>query len=269
MRGADRGLDCQALACELSAAVREAGTVALRHFKSPIKSWLKNGSSPVSEADIAVDLLLRERLDSACRDCAWLSEETEDDPVRLVARRVWIVDPIDGTRAFLAGLNDWTISIALVEAGRPLLAALYAPVADELFFAIAGTGAFCNEVSIAANAGETIEGARVAGPKRYLDRLATIAPKIVTEPKVHSLALRIARVAQGRLDVAFAASNSHDWDLAAADLLVHEAGGVLTTLAGRLPVYNRPEPTHGALIAAGRGRHEALIARLGDRASAS
>ena len=269
MRGADRGLDRQAIAGQLFTVVREAGTVALRFFKAPIKSWLKNGNSPVSEADIAVDMLLRERLDGACRECAWLSEETEDDHARLDASRVWIVDPIDGTRAFLAGLNDWTISIALVEAGRPVLAALYAPVADELFFAIAGTGAFCNEVSITASAGDTIEGARIAGPKRYLDRLATIAPKIVTETKVHSLALRLARVAQGRLDVAFAASNSHDWDLAAADLLVHEAGGVLTTLAGRRPVYNRPEPTHDALIAAGRGRHEALIARLRDRAGAS
>jgi myo-inositol-1(or 4)-monophosphatase len=142
----------------------------------------------VSEADIAVDLLLKDRLAAVGNRYGWLSEETEDDPARLSARRVWVVDPIDGTRAFLAGRADWTISIALVEDGRPIVATLYAPVTDELFAAVAGQGATCNGQPIVANAGEELEGARIAGPERLLDWLSALAPRVVLEPKVHSLA---------------------------------------------------------------------------------
>jgi myo-inositol-1(or 4)-monophosphatase len=244
------------LAPYLAATVREAGALALTSFKAPVKSWLKAGNSPVSEADMALDALLRERLDAAGLGCGWLSEETEDDPARLAADHVWIVDPIDGTRGFLAGLPDWSISVALATAGRPILAAVFAPVTDELFLATAGGGATCNGQPITATDGNTFVGARAAGPERRLGRLAPLG--IVPEPKVHSLALRLAWVAQGRIDLALAGPNSNDWDLAAADLLVHEAGGVLTTLAGETLIYNRPEPTHGALFAAGRARHQAL-----------
>ena len=186
----------------------------------------------------------------------WLSEETEDDPARLSAKRVWIVDPIDGTRAFIAGFPDWTISIGLAEAGRPIVGAIFAPVTDQLFVAVAGGGATCNGRSIAASAGTSLAHARVAGPPRRLERLAPL--DIIAEPKVHSLALRIARVADGSLDAALAGPDGHDWDLAAADLLVHEAHGALTTLAGETLTYNRPKPIHGALLAAGRARHAVL-----------
>jgi len=250
-------IDRAALVRDLVAAVREAGALALMSFKGPIKSWFKGGNSPVSEADLAVDALLRDRLQAALPG-GWLSEETEDDPARLASKRVWIVDPIDGTRAFLAGLPDWTIAVALAEAGRPVLAAIFAPVADEMFLASVGGGATCNDRPIAASDGTSLSGVRVAGPKRYIDALAAVVPDVQPQPKVHSLALRFARVAQGRLDIAFAGTNAHDWDLAAADLLVHEAHGALTTLAGETLIYNRPKPTHGALLAAGRSRHEAL-----------
>ena len=105
-------------------------------FGTPIKNWTKGESSPVSEADIAVDRLLYERLAGYGSGIAWLSEESVDDPARLSARYVWIVDPIDGTRAYLAGQPDWTVSAALVENGRPIVACLYAPVTDEFFAAI-------------------------------------------------------------------------------------------------------------------------------------
>ena len=257
MRASD-ALDQAALARHLAAAVREAGALALTWFKAPVKSWFKAGNSPVSEADLAVDALLRERLEAAGLACGWLSEETEDDPARLAARQVWIVDPIDGTRAFLAGLPDWSISVALADAGRPILAALYAPVSDDLYLASAGGGTTCNDRPITATPGTSLAGARAAGPKRYLDGLAAYEPTLVAEPKVHSLALRLVYVAHGRLDVAFAGPDSHDWDLAAADLLVHEAQGMLTTVAGEPLRYNRPTPTHGALLAAGRSRHQSL-----------
>jgi len=253
---ASEPIDRAALVHDLAAIVREAGALALQSFKGQIRTWLKPGDSPVCEADLAVDALLRERLGATGVADGWLSEETEDDPARLSAERVWIVDPIDGTRAFLAGRDDWCVSVALTEHGRPIVAAIYAPATDDLYLATAGGGATRNGAPMSATDGSTLAQARVAGPER---RLALLAPfGIVAEPKVHALALRITFVAQGRLDVALGGPNSNDWDLAAADLLVHEARGVLTSLAGETPLYNRPKPKHSALLAAGRARHRAL-----------
>jgi len=241
---------------QLADTVREAGDIALRTFRRPLRQWTKGASSPVSEADLAVDDFLRQRLGSLTPGAAWLSEETEDDAARLDAETVWIVDPIDGTRAYIAGQSDWTISAALTVRGRPVLAAVFAPAMQELFLAGVGAGATRNGAPMSATDGSTLAQARVAGPER---RLALLAPfGIVAEPKVHALALRITFVAQGRLDVALGGPNSNDWDLAAADLLVHEARGVLTSLAGETPLYNRPKPKHSALFAAGRARHQAL-----------
>src|SRR5712671_5108798 len=111
----------------LAAALREAGAIALKTFQAPVKSWLKNRSSPVCEADIAVDSFLRERLAGPGSGHGWLSEETADDRSSRQARRLWIVDPIDGTRSYLAGRPDWAISVALVADGRPVLAGVFAP----------------------------------------------------------------------------------------------------------------------------------------------
>jgi myo-inositol-1(or 4)-monophosphatase len=261
---ADADADIGRMRGELAAAVREAGALALLTFRTALKSWIKGRSSPVSEADLAVDALLRERL-LAIHPAGWLSEETEDDPARLNENEVWVVDPIDGTRAYLAGLPDWAISAAFVRFGRPVLGALYAPVTDELFLAAAGAGATRNDVPINATSGNAIAGARFSATKRRLEVLSAIEPSIREVPRVPSLALRLARVGMGALDATLTAPNSHDWDLAAADLLVHEAGGVLTTLTGQLLIYNQPEPVHGALVAAGRRRHAALLGLIRDR----
>jgi myo-inositol-1(or 4)-monophosphatase len=241
----------------LAAAVQEAGAIALGFFRGPLRSWTKgHGDSPVTEADIAANDLLHRRLVS--NGDGWLSEESENDPARLSARRVWVVDPIDGTRAYIAGREDWSISAALVVDGRPTMAALFAPATDELFLATAGGGAWRNGVPVRVSDEASLEGARIGGPKRMLDRMAQGGTGIVAMPRVHSLALRLARVAHGELDAAIAGGNGHDWDLAAADLLVHEAGGIMTALDGKALIYNRPDPVHGMLIAAGHGRHAAL-----------
>ena len=252
------------LANELGAALREAGPIALRTFRSQqVKSWTKHGNSPVSEADIAVDTFLRERLS---RDgFGWLSEESQDDRTRLDAERLFIVDPIDGTRSYLAGMEDWSIVAAVVEKGRPVAAAVYVPVDDALYLAAHGAGATCNGQPIAASHGEALAEARVAGPKKFLERLSAIDPATVHEPKIHSLALRMTRVAEGRIDAAFASVHAYDWDLAAADLLVHEAGGVMTNLAGVLLVYNLHDPVHGAVLAAGRARHAVMLSLVRNR----
>jgi myo-inositol-1(or 4)-monophosphatase len=242
----------------LVTAVKQAGAVALKYFRTPLKTWTKgSGDSPVTEADIAANEVLRSGLLSAGE--GWLSEESENDPARLSARRVWVIDPIDGTRAYIAGRDDWSVAAALVEAGRPVVAAVYAPATDELFVAVAGSGALRNGAPIRASAGNSLVGAKVAGPKRMLDRISRLGAAIVAMPRVHSLALRLVRVAHSELDAALAGGNGHDWDLAAADLLVHEAGGMMTALDGGMLIYNRPEPVHGVLVAAGGERHAALI----------
>jgi myo-inositol-1(or 4)-monophosphatase len=248
----------------LVAAVREAGEVALKTFRGPIRQWLKERASPVCEADIAVDRLLREQL--AGEDYGWLSEEAEADPSRLDAKCVWIVDPIDGTRAYLAGQTDWCISVALAIEGRPAVAAIFAPATDEFFLATAGGGATHNGVPIRTAPGADFAGAKVAGPKRLVSWLSDSKPEVLPVPRIGSLALRLARVAQGELDVTFAGGMSHDWDLAAADLLVHEAGGTITTFDGQTLVYNRPEVVHDALVAAGHERHARLMALMRERA---
>ena len=256
-------VDLQRQAARLEASVREAGALALSMFKTPLKNWTKGeAQSPVSDADIAVDNLLRERLTDD--SIAWLSEESVDDPVRLEARYVWIVDPIDGTRAYIAGLPDWSVSAALVENGRPVVACLFAPVSEEFYVAVAGAGATRNGATIAVSQGTDLAQARVAGPRKLLDRLQAVSPPFTVMPRTHSLALRLARVADGTFEAAFAGGNSHDWDLAAADLLVHEAGGALTPFGGGTVAYNCPVPRHGMLVAAGKDRHAALLEIIRD-----
>jgi myo-inositol-1(or 4)-monophosphatase len=198
----------------LADAVRDAGSLALSMFGKQIKNWTKGpSSSPVCDADIAVNDLLRERLIASGDACAWLSEESADDAHRLGARHVWVVDPIDGTRAYIAGQPDWAISAALVEDGRPIAACLYAPALDEFFAARAGAGSMLNGAPIAATARADLRGIRVLGPQKFLDRLSSAMPPFTKLPRGHSLALRLVRVAQGAADVAFAGGNSHDWTL--------------------------------------------------------
>jgi myo-inositol-1(or 4)-monophosphatase len=242
----------------LADVLRDAAQIALKTFRGEVRHWIKGHNSPVSDADLAVDKFLREKLSR--QGAGWLSEESADDLSRLHHERIYIVDPIDGTRAYLAGAEDWSICAALIERGRPVACAVYAPVIGDMYVASLGGGATRNDVRIEATPGGTLDNARLAGPQHLLERLAKAAPGIVPLPKIHSLALRISRVAGGQIDAAFASVNARDWDLAAADLLVHEAGGTMTGISGEKLVYNLHDPVHGALIAAGRARHEALVA---------
>jgi myo-inositol-1(or 4)-monophosphatase len=239
--------------------VREAGALALSLFRTDLKNWTKGASSPVSEADIAVNDLLETRLRSATPDYGWLSEESADDETRLGKHLVWIVDPIDGTRGYLAGREDWCVSVALVEDASPVLAAVFAPVSDEFLFAARGQGATCNNVSIHVAPGAGLDFSRMAGPKPLVQRLNLSPGEIVLHPRIGSLALRLCRVAQGRLDAAFAGGQSRDWDLAAANLIVQEADGNMTALSGDAISYNRRDVTHGVLVAAGRDRHARIV----------
>ncbi len=233
--------------------IREAavagGKVALGYFRKDPARWTKEGDSPVSEADLAVDLYLRNMLTAARPDYGWLSEETADDPGRIGRRRTFVVDPIDGTRAFLGGSEDWTVAVAVVENSRPIAAALYRPTSADLYSAVAGGGAFRNGEPISVSAREKLKGAQLSGPPSIARHDNLKAEGVGYAGYVPSLAYRLALVAEGRIDLAAARARACDWDLAAADLLVQEAGGRLTDLDGRPIAYNRADVRHPALIA--------------------
>lgn len=244
----------------LAAAARDAGRLALSYFNRAPASWAKAGGSVVSEADMAVDALLKARLRAARPAYGWLSEETADTEERSAAPRVFVVDPIDGTRGFLSGRPEWMVSLAIVEAGRPVAVALSAPVPGALYRAARGGGAWRDAVRLAVTNARDPALATVASPKGGLDPRLPVFGTVV--PRIPSLALRLTRVAEGTLDGALVSADSHDWDLAGADLLIAEAGGRLTDHAGRPLVYARETPRHPALIAGGPTLHEAILATV-------
>ena len=224
--------------------------------------WEKLGGSPVTEADMEVDLFLREGLLAARPAYGWLSEETADNPARRTCERIFIVDPIDGTRGFIAGDKRWCISMAVVTEGRPTTAVLFAPALGKMFWAEQGKGAFDAGGPLAVSSCASLTKARLAGARSWLRDAAFERYGIHIEAHMPSLAYRIACVADGSIDAAFASPRAHDWDLAASDLLVHEAGGTLSGLDGLAPRYNREGLTHGVLGAANGALQMELLAVL-------
>jgi len=250
---------------EIADAARRAGEIALRDFRlgesTSAHVHAKHGGSPVTAADLAVDRFLSERLRAAFPDAGWLSEETADDSLRLDKASLLVVDPIDGTRAFLAGDPRWTVSIALVLDGRPIAGVVHAPALGETYAAARGCGASLNGAPIHASRRADLARALVGGPKPMMAGLAQAAGiEFAAAPRIPSLALRLARVASGALDIALASAHSHDWDIAGADMILSEAGALLTDAHGQMLRYNEQGTRRGALLACGASLAPALIA---------
>jgi myo-inositol-1(or 4)-monophosphatase len=249
----------------VEAACREAGQIALDLFrpgaKTAAKTWSKAGGSPVTEADIGVDTFLNMRLSALLPEAAWLSEETADDTIRLSRRFVWVVDPIDGTRAFMSGSPDWAVCVALLDEGRPVLGVVHAPAGPTTYTALNGGGATSNGKPIRTTGLTALTGARIAGPKPMLDALARQESFTATD-KIPSLALRLTRIADGTIDAGLVSPDARDWDLAAADLVLSEAGGQVVTAEGEPLSYNRKVPVHGMLMASGSSLADPLALAL-------
>lgn len=246
-----------------TAAVQAAGDMALGFFRGAHRRWEKGPGQIVTEADIAVDSLLRRRLGELLPDAGWLSEETADDGSRLARRRVWVVDPIDGTRSFAAGKPEFTVCVALVEDGAPVLGLVLNPATGELFHAARDGGAFLGEQPIRARDPAGLAGARIgiSSTERHRDALAAALPG--AEPiAIGSLAYKLVLIAAGRLDGYVSRRRAHDWDIAAAHLIMTEAGAVLTDATGAAIVYGQPESWRQGLIAAGPALQRELVARL-------
>jgi myo-inositol-1(or 4)-monophosphatase len=251
----------------LEAAVRDAGQIARSFFGGSYKRWNKDKGSPVTEADLAVDRFLNERLRAARPDYGWLSEETDDDPARLDAGAVFIVDPIDGTVGFLKGRPHFTICAAVARDGRPVAGVVYNPMLEECYTAHSGAGAFRNGTPIHVGQREQIEGCRMLGDKAMLTHAAWNTPPNRPWPPMEietrsSAAYRVVLVADNSFDATLALSAKRDWDLAAADIILSEAGGVLTTHDGSALRYNRPDTLHPSVVGANPVLHARLLERI-------
>ncbi|OLP45698.1 3'(2'),5'-bisphosphate nucleotidase CysQ [Rhizobium oryziradicis] len=244
-------LDWQEDLALITDAATQAGALAMTYFGADPEVWWKNkGQSPVSAADYAANTLLLEVLRTARPAYGWLSEETDDDESRLRCDTVFVIDPIDGTRAFLAGNATWCVSVAVVHKGRPVAGVLVAPALDEVFTATAAGAAMLNSQPITVATREPHQSLRVATPPELLKAFdEDVRHRLERVEHVPSLAYRLAMVAAGRIDATLVFKNSHDWDLAAADLILQRAGGALSDIDGKPLLYNRPTVRHGHLLA--------------------
>jgi myo-inositol-1(or 4)-monophosphatase len=232
-----------------------AGALALEHFKGPEDWWEKSQGNPVSRADLAVDDFLRASLAAARPDDGWLSEETADTPARLSRARVWIVDPIDGTRDFIRGRTGWAVSLALVEDGEPLVAALAAPARGQMFVGARGRGAFLNGVRLLVPDGASTLRLPMQESNLKAGFWPAPWPGGTAVEKPNSLALRMAKIAADEADVWVEGRTIHEWDVAAAALILAEAGALVTDREGKALCFNKADPMIAGLVAATRLQH--------------
>ncbi len=248
----------------LLAAARASGDIATRYFASGQKVWDKGGGQgPVSEADLAIDRMLAADLLAARPDYGWLSEETEDDSARLAHERLFIIDPIDGTRAFVHGHKTFAHSLAIAENGRVVTAVVYLPLRGLMYHAVAGGGAFLNDVRIAPSIRDDVSGATILAASNQFS--ADLWPAGVPEIKRHfrsSLAYRLCRVADGRFDGMLTLRDAWEWDVAGGDLICREAGATVTDRRAAPLTFNNKIPKLAGVLAAGPAVHAGLLRHL-------
>lgn len=226
-----------------------------------MRKWEKSPDNFVCEVDLDVDALLRDRLSNLLPDAGWLSEETADDLSRLSCSRVWVVDPIDGTRDYIRDRPGWAVSIALVENGQPVIGVLAAPARGEVWLAQTGQGATRNGVPIRASDRITLPGARVPA-----DDLPRVDRDLAMVHKPNSIALRMAMVASGEADLLATFRWGNDWDIAAATLIARESGAKVTDALGKKLRFNSPRGESFGILATAPGIHDAAADRLRRRA---
>lgn len=250
----------------IEGAVREAGNIARHYYGGQYRRWSKNRGEPVTEADLAIDRHLRDTLEPARPHYGWLSEETGRDAARAGAERTFVVDPIDGTTAFLKQRPHFSISVGLVERNRAIAGVIYNPVTEEFFSAARDGGARLNGETICVSGCGALEGCRMLGRKDQF--LCDPWPSMQVEQR-SSIAYRMALVAAGIFDAAIVLSPMHDWDMAAGAAIIREAGGLATSLEGEPLRFGSSAAIQRSLVCAGPGLHALLLARLRQIPSAS
>lgn len=244
-------------------AGRAAGALLAAHFGARVKTWSKGAAGPVTEVDLAADALLKTQLRGARPGYGWLSEETADTPDRLTATRLFIVDPLDGTKSFIEGKPDFCVSLAIAERGAVTAGVVYNPIHDELFAARRGGGATLNGAPVRVTSRTDLAGARMIGSRGFYGdkRWPEPWPEVEAE-NVHAMAYRLALVSAGVHDGMVALGFKNDWDVAAGALLVTEAGGCVTDPFGAAYVFNQPQPRQAGAVASGSALHPLLIDRV-------
>jgi myo-inositol-1(or 4)-monophosphatase len=253
---------------EIADIARAAGRIAEARFGGDFRRWEKGAGergagTPVCEIDLEVDAFLRRALGALDPEAGWLSEETVDLSDRIERRRLWVVDPIDGTRDYIRARPGWCVSIALVEDRVPVLAVLCAPLRDELWTASRGQGSWRNGARLQVSPRGALAGARVPA-----DQLSRVDDDLVAVAKPNSIALRIAMVAAGEADLVATLRWGFEWDIAAAALIAEEAGARVTGALGQPLAFNTASGEAFGVLVATPGIHAAAVERLRDRAMA-
>ena len=246
--------------------VRAAGELILKYFQREHEVREKGRNNPVTSADLAADAYLRETIARAYPDDGWLSEETADSPDRLARKRVWVVDPMDGTKEFVQGLPEFAVSVALVEEEKPKLAVVYNPARDDLFAAEAGHGAFRQNSRIQISERAVLQQLRILGSrseatKKLLDPLREWG----NVELVGSIAYKLALVAAQDGDITVSFRPKNEWDICAGTLLVSEAGGIVTDLRGNALRFNQPKTLVAGVIAANPALHTRAVQWIRER----
>lgn len=246
-------------------AAQRAGDIALGYAGETAIRWDKpDDAGPVTEADLAVNDALLSDLLGARPDYGWLSEETEDGADRLGRDRVFIIDPIDGTRSFIEGSRTWAHSIAVAQQGQVTAAVIYLPMRDMLFAAAAGQGATLNGVTLRASGRDDLDGADVLAARPATEARHWKTGQVPGFKRAHrpSLAYRLAVVAQGQFDAMLTLRKSWEWDIAAGDLILREAGAAITDRTGQGLIFNNSVPQLNGVVAGTPLVHRRLIEAL-------
>ena len=246
---------------DVSRITAEAGRIAERRSRSDYRRWEKVPGHPVCDIDLEVNAFLREHLTALDPQAGWLSEETLDQSDRIERSRLWVVDPIDGTKDYLKGRSGWAVSVALVEERVPVIGVLAAPARGEHWVAARGEGARRNGQLLRASGRRELAGARVPA-----DHLPAADADLVAVPKPNSIALRIAMVAAGEADLVATLRWGYEWDIAAAALIATEAGATVSGALGQPLAFNTASGEAFGVLVATPGIHPAAVERLRERA---
>jgi myo-inositol-1(or 4)-monophosphatase len=246
-------------------AAREAGAIVRRYYERGVRVAEKGPDNPVTRADLEANACIQALVGAAFPDDGWLSEETADSQERLGRRRVWVVDPLDGTKEFIQHIPEFCVCVALVEAGRPVVAVEYNPAADRLYAAVRGEGTTVNGVKAAVSTTTRVADAVVLA-SRSEDKRGEWEP---FKPRVHvrltgSVAFKLAELSTGVGDATFTLTPKNEWDICAGTLLVEEAGGRVTALDGTPLVFNQRETLRPGMIASNGALHAGLLALIAD-----
>lgn len=251
------------LLADTIAITKEAGDIIMGYYTSSFDVTDKKPDNPVTDADFAADSFLKEKLLALLPEAGWLSEETVDSPERLTKKYVWVVDPLDGTKEFVMGIPEFSVSVGLVENGAPILGVIYNPASDEMYATSKGEGVTLNGKVVTATQRTEFQGS-IVDASRSERRRGEFEPfeDVVEVRTMGSIAYKLARIAAGQADASWSRGPKNEWDICAGVLLIQEAGGVCVNLDTTPYTFNRPNPKVKGVIADNGHLHGAILDAL-------